>query len=131
LYHRGQHMPRSFVVLIRVDADCQLVHGARRFEHALTGRARGVEYHFDALIVLTEGELLSLARILESIGRHTGVLRDDLAVGANSLHSRPIPRLELVDQRNVHPADESDFLRVADERGERANQIRTFFLTEL
>ena len=32
---------------------------------------------------------------------------------------------------DVHPADESDFLRLADERGERADEKRAFFLPEL
>jgi hypothetical protein len=36
-----------------------------------------------------------------------------------------------VDERNVHPADKADALRLADDRRERADEERAFFLAEL
>ena len=130
-HHRRQHVSGRFIVLVGVDADRQLVRGACSFEYSLTGRAGGVEDHFDALIVLTERQLFALAWILERVGRDARVLHDHLAIRTDFLHAGPISRLELVNERNVHSADESDFLGVTYHRRESADQIRSFFFAKL
>src|SRR5258705_12650983 len=109
-------MPGSFVILVGIDSDRELVGRTCRFENTLTSRARGVEDHFDALIVLAERELLPLAWILECVGGDTGVLGDHLAVGTDFFYSSAITGLELVDLRDVHPAYESHLPRMANER---------------
>ena len=86
---------------------------------------------FDARLILAERELLALAGILECVGSDARVLRDHLAVGANFLHAGAIAGLELVDERDVHSADESDFLRVADQRRQCADEERAFLFAEL
>ena len=130
LHHRRQHVTRRLVVLIGVDADRQLVGGACRLEDALPGRSGGVEDYFDALIVLTERQLLALARILECVGCDAGVLRDHLTIGTDFLDAGSITRLELVNERDVHPAHESDFSGVTHQRRQRAHQIRSLFFSE-
>src|SRR5438105_5939647 len=90
-----------------------------------------MEDHFHALIVLAERELLAFTRILERIRRHTGVLRDNLTVGTDFLHTGAIAGLEFVNEWDVHSAHESYFLRVTDQSGECANQIRSFLFAEL
>ena len=130
LHHRRQHVTRRFVVLVGIDADRELVGRARRLEYALTCRASGVENHVDALVVLTERQLLALARILECVGRDAGVLRDHLTIGTDFLDAGSITRLELVNERDVHPAHESDFSGVTHQRRQRAHQIRSLFFSE-
>ena len=84
-----------------------------------------------ALLVLAERELLALAGIPERLGRDAGVLHEDRRSPGRRSSRRRVAGLELLDERNVHAADEADLLRVADERRERADEERALFLPEL
>src|SRR6266576_4736418 len=110
LHHRCQHVTRRFIVLIGVDTDRELVCRARGLEHTLPGRAGGVENHLHTLVVLAERQLLSFAGLLERIGSDARVLCNHLTIRAHLLHTSAITSLGLVNERNVHSTDESDFL---------------------
>src|SRR5829696_5820387 len=90
-----------------------------------------MEDDVDAGLILTERELLAFARILERFGSNSGVLGDDCAVGTNLSHACPVTRLEFVDERDIHSADESNFFGVADKSGQSADKERAFFFAEL
>src|SRR2546423_7311578 len=124
-------MTGCLVVLIGIHSDGELVGRARSFEHTLSRRASSVENHLDALIVLAERQLLALAGILERVRGDAGVLRDDLAMRTHLFHTGAIAGLELVDQWDIHSAHESNFLRVPDQRRQRANEVRSFLFAEL
>src|SRR5215207_2583644 len=131
LHHRAQHVSQGLAVLIRIDADGELARLAGRLEHAEPRGARGVKDHVGPLLVLGEGDLLSLARVAERLWGDAGVLREHGAVGADLLHAGLVACLELLDEGRVHPADEADLLGLADERGESADQVGPLLFAEL
>ena len=90
-----------------------------------------MEDHVDALAVLAERHLLALAGIAERFRRHAGIRHEHFAVGTHMLDAGAIARLELVDQRDVHAADEADLLALADQRRQRTHQERALLLAEL
>ena len=124
-------MAGRFAVLIGIDADAQLARGARRFEYAESGGARGVEDHVHALVVHGQRHLLAASRIAKRFGGHAGVVHDHVAVGADVLHTGPVAGFELVNERDVHAAHEADLLGFAHQCRQRTDQERTLLFTEL
>jgi len=122
LHHGGEHVIGRLRPLICIDADRQLVRRACGLEHAEPRRSRCVKDDVDPGLILAERELLAPSGIAEGLGRYTSVLRDHRAVRADMLYAGTIASFELVDQRYVHTADESDSLRSANERGEGADE---------
>src|SRR4030095_506952 len=70
-------------------------------------------------------------RIAKCFRSYARVLRDHLAIRADSADAGAESCLELVNEGEVHASDESESLRVPDQCGERADEKRPFFLAEL
>src|SRR5205085_12268993 len=109
-------------VLIRVHSDGEVSCLARRLEHTQAGRPRGVIDDVGALTILAERELLALARVSKRLRRDTRVADKHRALRTHRLHASTVARLELHDQRRVHPANKAELLRLALERGESTDE---------
>ena len=86
--------------------------------------------HVDPRLILAEGHSLALAGIAKRLGGDAGVLRQHGAPGTHRLHAGAIAGFEPVNERNVHPADESYSRRAAGQRRQRADEKGTFLLAE-
>ena len=130
LDHARQHHARHLVRLIAVDADRQHLRLARGFEHARAGRAGRVIDDVHTGGDLARGDRLSLRRIAERIRARAGVRRVNHARPSRRERARAIPRFELLDQIDVHPADEPDVPRLRGERRRRPDEERAVFLAK-
>src|SRR5262249_3863457 len=88
----------------------------------------GVVDDVGAAIVDRERELLALCRVLERAAVDARVLDVDRGRRLSLLDARDVAGLELLDQRDLHPADEAKLVRLRQQVRTRADIVPTIYL---
>src|SRR4029453_14023243 len=123
---------RGALVLVGVNADGELVLLLRRGEETGTRATGGVVDHVGPVVIHALGDDLALGRVIESgeCGRRVYVLDLPLDRRGARVNARDVARLELLDQRSVDTADETDILLLGRQSGRDADEVGTLVLGE-
>ena len=118
--------------LVDVDADAvDAFLGAGRLEHADTGTARDLEDHVGALVEHLGGDLGAALGIVEADDRvGVGLDVQDLDVRVDRPCAVDVAVAEGDDRRHVGAADGADDARLAERRGDDADEVARLGLGE-
>ena len=118
------------VVLVGIDADPQHAFVGGGLQNTDPGAASCRIDHVRALRFLGFGQLATLHRVIPGRRRGAGIVHDDLAIGLGRQEALTIAAFELVNQRNVHAADEADRARFRGICRHDPGQIRALAFVE-
>src|SRR3954470_2443897 len=137
LEHRGhdhglQRRVVDGLVLVGVDADRPAAGRRRRPEDARTRTARRVVDDVGTRVEHARGQDLGTRGVVEpaEVTGRGDVLAVDLDVGLDRLGAGFVTRLELLDERGLHAADEADLAGLALQRSGDAGEEGTLLLRE-
>src|SRR3990172_3870392 len=114
--------------LVSVHADGRLLLQHRGLEDANPGAAGGVVDDVRAAVVLRGGHLLALHRVAEGLTGGARVVAEDLGLAVAVLDPGDVARLERLDERDLHAADEAHLVGLRLQPRGAANEEGTFVL---